>query len=98
MWGNRLRGLALAISMVLVLGACGDDDAGSGFDSTSRNAYMTGCLEDGNEAFCSCTLDEFEQRYSQDEFEALALELSNPDEAPEAFVEVILMCISELDG
>ena len=96
---RKMRGLALAISMVLALGACGDDDGGSssGFDSEARDAYMQGCLEDGNEAFCQCTLDEFEKRFSQDEFERLALQLNDPNDAPEEFVEVIFECIGELE-
>ena len=96
MWLKRLRPLAIALSLVLVLGACGGDDGG-GFDQATRDAYLEGCLEDGNDAFCGCTLDEFEKLYDQDEFERLALELSNPDELPEEFVQVIFDCLGELE-
>ncbi len=99
-WMRKLRVLVPLLALVLVLGACGDDDDGgsTGFSDSTREAYLEGCLEDGNEAFCNCTLDEFEKIYSEDEFEDLALQLGSPDEAPEEFVDVILTCLDQLDG
>jgi hypothetical protein len=100
-WMRKLRVLVPLLALVLVLGGCGDDDddgGTSGFSDSVRSAYLEGCLEDGNEAFCNCTLDEFEKIYTEDEFEDLATQLGSPDEAPEEFVEVILSCLDQLDG
>jgi hypothetical protein len=94
MWIRRLRPLAIALSLVLVLGACGGGD--DGFDQETRDRYMAGCMEQGNEAFCSCTLGEFEGRFTLAEFQALEDQLSNPDEAPQAFVDAVFECIELL--
>jgi hypothetical protein len=98
---KKLRVLALAVAMALAITACGDDDGSGGDDGFSdevRSAYMEGCLQDGNQAFCDCTLDEFESRFSEDEFEAIALNFDATAEPPEEFFEVITACLSELEG
>ena len=95
----KLRALVMLLALALVAGACGDDDGGSGFSSETRDAYMSGCVEDGNEAFCDCTLDELEKVFTEEEFEDFALNAaaSGLEEPPEEFMEAITNCIGELD-
>ena len=70
---------------------------GERFDEFTRSAYLEGCREDGNDAFCECTLEEFETLYNQDEFERLALELDDPSQLPDEFTSVIFGCLDEFD-
>jgi hypothetical protein len=96
----KLRALVTLLALALVAGACGDDDGGgSGFSSETRDAYMQGCVEDGNEAFCDCTLDELEKVFTEDEFEDFALNAaaSGLEEPPEEFMTAITNCLDELD-
>ena len=92
----KMRRLVVALlSLAMLATACGDDDSGGGFSNATRNAYLQGCEVEGNEAFCECTIDEFEERFTEDEFIAFAIEAS--EEPPEEFVEVVLACLSEAD-
>lgn len=97
----KLRTFAVLLAVALVAGACGDDDDGSdsGFSSATRDAYMTGCVEEGNEAFCECTLDELEKVFSEEEFLAFTLDAAGSDlqEPPEEFMTAITACLDQLE-
>lgn len=92
----RLRGLLLALLAVIALAACGDDDGtGQRYSEEIRNAYLEGCGGAQNADFCECTLTELEERFTQEEFIAFAIEAT--EEPPEEFVDITLACLSEVD-
>lgn len=93
------RALVALFAVALIATACGDDDGGGGsggYSSSVTDAYMEGCTSGGQPAaFCQCTLDELEDRFSEEEFVAFAIEAS--EEPPDEFVEIALACIGEAD-
>jgi hypothetical protein len=89
------RLLAVALSVVVLTSACGDDDTGE-FSEDFRRLFMQNCSEDESEAFCGCYLDELEKRFTQDEIIALAIEGS--EEPPPEFFEAGFACAQYLDG
>ncbi|MBI5157041.1 MAG: hypothetical protein HZA58_03395 [Acidimicrobiia bacterium] len=91
------RGVAIAVLMVAALGACGDDDTptGGGFSATTRSRYMEGCTSSQTEEFCACTLNELEERFTEEEFMRFAIEAT--EEPPQDLIEVSIVCISEAD-
>ena len=91
---NR-RVWAIAVIAVVSIAACSDDDTGQQYSPEIRNAYLEGCTSSQNEAFCECTLTELEQRFTQEEFIAFAIEAS--EEPPDEFVDITLACLSEVD-
>lgn len=93
---TRLAALGLTMLLIASAAACGGDDGDGGYSDSVRSGYMEGCLEGGNQAFCDCTLREFEENYSQEEFERLALGFTDSADPPEEFLEVIATCVGEL--
>ncbi len=91
------RAVAIAVLLVGALGACGDDDAvsGGGFSATTRSRYMEGCTASQTEEFCACTLNELEERFTEEEFIRFAIEAT--EEPPQELIEVSITCISEAD-
>lgn len=89
--------LAVLFAVAMIATACGDDDSGGrdGFSSEIVDSYMDGCTASQNEAFCQCTLDEIQQRFSEEEFIAFAIEAS--EEPPEEFIEIAFACLGEAD-
>ena len=83
------------ITVALISAACGDDNTNNGYSADIRNAYMEGCTGSQSEAFCACTLNELEDRYTQEEFFRFAIEAS--DEPPQDLIEISLDCIGEAD-
>ena len=77
--------------------ACGDDDGDGtgGFSSQIRDSYLDGCQGEQNAAFCECTFDEIEKRFSEEEFIRFAIE--DTEEPPEEFIEIAFACLSEAD-
>ena len=94
-----LRVLTLLLAISLVAAACGGDDSGDGFSSSTRDAYLSGCVEDGNEEFCDCTLEELEKVFTESEFEDFALNAaaSGLEEPPAEFMNAILACADKID-
>lgn len=86
---------AVVMALALVAGACGDDDGGDGFSPEIRNQYLQGCMTSQNQAFCDCTLDELEKRFTQEEFVRFAIEANETPPDPQIFTEVALACIAE---
>ncbi len=88
---------AMILAFALVAVACGDDDGAgsSGFSAEIRTSYLEGCEGEQNEAFCECTIDEIEKRFSEDEFIRFAIEAT--EEPPEEFIEIAFACLSEAD-
>lgn len=91
------KALAIVLTFALVAVACGDDDGGNtgGFSSQIRDSYLDGCQGEQNAAFCECTFDEIEKRFSEEEFIRFAIEAT--EEAPEEFIEIAFACLSEAD-
>lgn len=93
----NIRVVAIVVLVVSMLGACGDDDTspGSGFSATTRSRYMEGCTGAQTEEFCACTLDELEERFTEEEFMRFAIEAT--EEPPQELIEVSIACIAEAD-
>ncbi|MFQ5948314.1 MAG: hypothetical protein ACE5KX_05600 [Acidimicrobiia bacterium] len=59
--------------------------------------YIAGCVQEGgNQEFCQCTIDEFQDRMSVDEFLS-AFEGATGAQPPEEFAEVIGACLGHLE-
>jgi hypothetical protein len=67
------------------------------YSEETRRSYLEGCTEEAPLAACECTLDEFERRYSESEFIALALDSADATEPPAELMEAVISCIGELD-
>ena len=91
----RIRLLVIALVALTTLGACGDDATTPGFSATTRNRYMEGCTAEQSQAFCQCTLDELQERFTEDEFLRFAVDAT--EEPPDELIEVSLACIAEAD-
>lgn len=93
----NIRVAAVVALVVAALGACGDDDTspGNGFSATTRSRYMEGCTGAQTEDFCACTLDELEERFTEEEFMRFAIEAT--EEQPPELIEVSIACIAEAD-
>jgi hypothetical protein len=90
---RKLRWLVALLSLVLVLGACGDDDdGGTRYSDEIRSSYLDGCTIDAPAAVCECTIQEFEKRYTEEEFIAFAIENQDATEIPEEVFEIIIAC------
>jgi hypothetical protein len=74
--------------------ACGDGGGGQ-YSEEIRQSYLDGCGTEQNRAFCLCTLDEIEKRFSEEEFIRFAIEAT--EEPPEEFIEIAFACIGEAD-
>jgi hypothetical protein len=89
--------------MTALLGAaCGDDSPGEYTDAT-REAFMTGCVEDDADPdlveVCECTYEQAVEDIPFDEFEAIEQRLGRGQtEVPERISEIILDCIREVSG
>ena len=99
--GKIRRTLIILMSVALLAAACGDDDSGGngdgngGFSSEIKDRYLEGCETSQNRAFCECTLDEIEKRFSEEDFIRFAIEAS--EDPPEEFVEIAFACLDEAD-
>ena len=92
----RLRAMVMTILVVAVLGACGGNGTGStGFSATTRSRYMEGCTSSQSEAFCQCTLNELEKRFTEEEFLRFAIDAS--EQPPDELIEVSLACLAEAE-
>lgn len=86
--------IAIVFAFALIAAACGDDDGG-GYSSEIRDGYLEGCQTEQNAAFCECTLDEIEKRFSEEEFIRFAIETT--EDAPEEFIEIAFACLDQAD-
>lgn len=73
------------------------DATGGRYSEETRRLYLEGCTQEAPLAACECTLNEFERRYSEGEFIALALDNADTAEPPAEVMEVVISCIGELD-
>ncbi len=92
------KALAIVFAFALIAVACGDDDddgGNGGFSSQIRDSYLDGCQGEQNAAFCECTFDEIEKRFSEEEFIRFAIEAT--EEPPDEFIEIAFACLSEAD-
>lgn len=87
--------IAILFSFALIAVACGDDDGGGGFSPEIRDAYLEGCETEQNSDFCECTMDEIEERFSEEDFIRFAIEAT--EEPPEEFLEIAFACLGEAD-
>jgi hypothetical protein len=70
---------------------------GERYSEETRQSYLEGCTQDAPLAACECTLAEFQRRYSEGEFVALAIDNADAAEPPAEVLEVIIACIGDLD-
>ena len=91
----RVRSLLMSLLAVVALSACGGDGNGDHYSQAVRDLYLEGCGGNSNEAFCECTLNELENRFTEDEFIAFSIEAS--EEPPQEFVDISLACLGEFD-
>ena len=89
------KAIAIIFAFALIAVACGDDDGGSGFSAEIRESYLEGCQTAQNAAFCECTIDEIESKFSEEDFIRFALEQT--EEPPEEFLEIAFACLGEAD-
>lgn len=95
---NRVRRmLAVLFTVALIATACGDDDGGdgNGFSSDLRDGYMQSCTSQQSVEYCRCTLDEIEQRFSEEDLIAFVIE--QVEEPPEELIEIAIACLGEGD-
>lgn len=91
-----MRMRLMVILAVAVLGACGGNDTTStGFSATTRSRYMEGCTSSQSEAFCQCTLNELENRFTEEEFMRFAIDAS--EQPPDELIEVSLACLADAE-
>ncbi len=71
--------------------------ADGGWDETVRTNFLDSCLSTSGNAtgYCQCALDGLEERFSQEDFEALEQEMMTTDVLPDEFDEVIEACLEE---
>ncbi|OFW67643.1 MAG: hypothetical protein A2Z12_01415 [Actinobacteria bacterium RBG_16_68_21] len=91
----RRVSVGLICLLLIAAGACGNDDAG-GFDEAFRQSFMASCTASQPTAFCSCYLDELEQRYTQEEIYAVAI--AGSETPPQEFIDAGLVCVVDLGG
>jgi len=89
------KAVAIVFAFALIAVACGDDDGGNGFSSEIRSSYLEGCQSEQNAAFCECTIDEIEKKFSEEDFIRFAIEAT--EEPPEEFIEIAFACLGEAD-
>ena len=89
------KAVAIVFAFALIAVACGDDDGGNGFSSEIRSSYLDGCQSEQNAAFCECTIDEIEKKFSEEDFIRFAIEAT--EEPPEEFIEIAFACLGEAD-
>jgi predicted metalloprotease len=96
------RAVAVVAVSAIIASACTDGagttttaGAMSPYPAAIVDAYLEGCTEEADQAFCACTIEEFQRRLALDEF--LALEGDGIEEHPVA-AEVIRFCLRGGDG
>jgi hypothetical protein len=89
-----IRRLVVAVvTTALIATACGDDDTDNRYDAQVRDLYLEGCTEEGDPAFCECTLREIESRYTQEEFVRHSVDAAAGYDTPIDFVEIAMACL-----
>ena len=88
------RVLTVLTATIVISAACGGGDDGR-YSPEVRSAYLEGCMQDGNQAFCECTLVELEKEFTEEEFINLSLGVAGDDEPPTDFVTIAMACIGE---
>ena len=92
----------LCVAVLLFGAACGDDSPGDYTDAT-REAFMTGCVEDDSDPdlveVCECTYDTLEADVPFEEFESIEQRLGRGQtDVPDLVAEIILDCIREVSA
>lgn len=99
---RRLRPLAVIVSCLFALVACGDDSPGEYTDAT-REAFMTGCVEDGDDPdlveVCECTYERAVEEVPFDQFESIEQRLARGEsDVPDTIATLIVDCIREVSA
>lgn len=77
---------------------------GSSYPTAVTQAYLTNCVSaaenydipsSGANAYCNCTLDEFQSHYTLEEFMAMSAKVMQ-NQAPPEFTEVVNTCLPYL--
>ena len=88
------RVLTALTATIVISAACGGDDGGR-YSPEVRSAYLEGCMQEGNRAFCECTLVELEKTFTEEEFINFSLGAASEEEPPADFVTIAIACIGE---
>lgn len=59
----------------------------------TRDQFNEGCYNGANESYCNCLLDWFQENYTNDEFDQIAIEYSETGMTPESLNKAIDFCI-----
>jgi hypothetical protein len=94
--------LILLAAASLFVAACGDDGPDDYSDST-REAFMTGCVEDDTDEdlveVCECTYDTAVEELPFEEFKTVEQRLqSGGSDIPDAVSDIILDCIRQVSA
>jgi hypothetical protein len=98
---SRLAVVVLVV-VCLVAAGCGDDSPGD-YDDATREAFMSGCVEDDTNAdlveVCECTYDTAVEELPFEQFKAAEqrLQEGSPEVADE-ISEIILDCIRQVSA
>jgi hypothetical protein len=108
---SRPRALFAALMLVLVACGGGDGDengqtnAGEPWPQEMIDLYMEGCLQGapGERAYCSCTIEEIQKRFTVEEFAVFGLSVQSsetevPAETQERVMEAVNMCLTLIGG
>jgi hypothetical protein len=92
----------LLAALALLGGACGDDSPGEYTDAT-REAFMSGCVEDDSDPdlveVCECTYDTAVERLPFERFEAVEQRLQRGQtEVPDDISDIIIDCIRRVSA
>lgn len=79
----------------VVISCIGELDDGTGaFPAEFREGYIEGCAAEATVAFCTCTLDRFEEIYTLEEFTAVFTQMESDASMPPEVEAILADCIT----
>lgn len=83
----------LAVLLVGALVTC----SGGSYDSEVAGNFIQSCTARGtsSKAYCNCTLDVFQRRHSQSEFQAMEVKLMSTGVMPKAMADTLVVAMKE---
>ena len=81
---------------VLLAGALAGCSSG-GYDSEMADNFIKSCTARGtsSKAYCRCTLDVFQRRHSQSEFQSMEAVMTSTGVMPDAFAQTLFISMKE---
>ena len=94
--------LILLVSALFLVAACGEDGP-SDYSESTREAFMTGCVEDDSDddlvEVCECTYDTAVEELPFEEFKSVEQRLQGGgSDIPDAVSEIIVDCIRQVSA